>query len=151
MTDETQQRSQPDLGGMLSGLLGGQGGGSGLAKLLPAVLGMVGGAGGLGGVLSKLQQGGLGDQVKSWVSPDSSNQKVSEAQVTEALGPEKINQLAEQAQVSPQEAASGLAQVLPTAVDKLTPQGEVPAEQPKFDVGQLQQQISKLLGGNSSK
>jgi uncharacterized protein YidB (DUF937 family) len=146
MTDETQQqRSQPDVGGLLSGLLGGQGGGSGIAKLLPAVLGMVGGAGGLGGLLSKLQQGGLGNEVKSWVSPDASNAKVSEQQVTEALGPEKINQLAEQAHVSPQEAASSLADVLPKAVDQLTPQGEVPKEQPKFDVDQLQQQISKLL------
>ena len=145
MADQTQQRSTPDLGGLLSGLLGGQGGGS-VAKLLPVVLGMVGGAGGLSGLLSKLQQGGLGDQVKSWISPEAPNEKVSEQQVTEALGPEKINQLAEQANVSPQEAADGLAQVLPKAVDTLTPQGEVPAEQPKFDAGALQQQISKLLG-----
>lgn len=153
MADQTQQRSQPDLGGLLSGLLGGgkgqaggQGGG-GIAKLLPAVLGMVGGAGGLSGLLAKLQQGGLGDQVKSWVSPDAANQKVSEQQVTDALGQDKINRIAEQAQVSPQEAAGGLAQVLPKAVDGLTPQGEVPAEQPKFDPASLQQQISKLLGG----
>ena len=34
------ESQQQDLGGMLRGLLGGQGGG-GLAKLLPAVLGMV--------------------------------------------------------------------------------------------------------------
>jgi uncharacterized protein YidB (DUF937 family) len=140
------ESQQQDLGGMLRGLLGGQGGG-GLAKLLPAVLGMVGGAGGVGGLLSKLQQGGLGEQAKSWVSPQATNAPVSGQQVTEALGQEKIDELAKQAQVSPQEAADGLATVLPATVDKLTPQGEVPKEAPKLDAGQLQQQLAKLLGG----
>jgi uncharacterized protein YidB (DUF937 family) len=139
------ESQQQDLGGMLRGLLGGQGGG-GVAKLLPAVLGMVGGAGGVGGLLSKLQQGGLGEQAKSWVSPQAANAPVSGQQVTEALGQDKIDELAKQAQVSPQEAAEGLATVLPTAVDNLTPQGEVPKEAPKLDVGQLQQQLAKLLG-----
>jgi len=142
---ESQQK-QPDLGGMLSGLLGGQGG-AGMAKLLPAVLGMVGGAGGLSGLLSKLKQGGLGEQAKSWVSPEASNAPVSQQQITEALGQDQIDKLAQQANVSPEEAANGLATVLPTAVDKLTPEGEVPAQAPKFDLGQLQQQITKLLGG----
>jgi uncharacterized protein YidB (DUF937 family) len=140
------ESQQQDLGGMLRGLLGGQGGG-GVAKLLPAVLGMVGGAGGVGGLLSKLKQGGLGDQAKSWISPDAKNAPVSGQQVTEALGQDKIDELAKQAQVSPQEAADGLATVLPTAVDSLTPQGEVPKDAPKLDLGQLQQQLTKLLGG----
>ena len=111
---------------------------------------MLGGAGGLGGLLSKLQSGGLGEQVKSWISPDAANEKVSDKQITEALGPEQINRVAEQANVSPQEAASGLAGVLPQTVDKLTPRGEVPAEVPEFDVGRLKQQISKLVGGGRS-
>jgi uncharacterized protein YidB (DUF937 family) len=137
---------QPNLGSMLSGLLGGQGGGA-VAKLLPAVLGMVSSSGGIGGLLEKLKQGGLGDQAKSWVSHDASNKPVDGQQVADALGPEQVNKLAEQAGVSPQEAASGLAQVLPEAVDQLTPAGEVPDKTPKFDLGQLQQQVAKLLGG----
>lgn len=144
---ESQEKSQPDLGSMLSGLLGGKGASSGIAaKLLPAVLGMVGGAGGLNGLLAKLTQGGLGEQAKSWVSPEASNAPVSKQEITDALGQDQIDKLAEQANVSPEEAAGGLAQVLPTAVDKLTPQGEVPAEAPKVDVNQLHQQIAKLLG-----
>lgn len=142
----TESRQQPNTGSLISGLLGGQGG-AGQAKLLPAVLGMVGGAGGLSGPLSKLQQGGLGEQAKSWVSPEASNTPVNGRQVTDALGQEQIDKLARQAGVSPQEAADGLATVLPQAVDKLTPRGEVPAEVPKPDEGQLQRQISKLLGG----
>jgi len=142
MSEDQQQ----DLSGMLRGLLGGQGG-AGLAKLLPAVLGMVGGAGGLGGLVAKLKQGGLGDQAKTWISPEATNAPVSGQQVTEALGQDKIDELAKQAQVSPQEAAEGLATVLPNTVDKLTPEGEVPKEAPKFDLGQIQQQVTKLLGG----
>lgn len=140
------QDAQPDLGALIGGLLGGKGGGSGIAKVLPAVLGMVGGAGGLGGLLAKLQSGGLGDQVTSWISPDAANQKVSDQQITEALGPEQIDEVAEQADVSRQQAAGGLAAVLPQTVDRLTPHGEVPAETPEFDAGQLKQQISKLIG-----
>lgn len=140
------ENQQQDLGSMVRGLLGGQGG-AGLAKLLPAVLGMVGGAGGLGGLVTKLKQGGLGDQAKTWISPEATNAPVSGQQVTEALGQDKVDELAKQAQVSPQEAAEGLATVLPATVDKLTPQGEVPSETPKFDIGQLQQQVAKLLGG----
>jgi uncharacterized protein YidB (DUF937 family) len=146
-----QQKSQPDLAGLLGGLLGGKGAGSSIAKMLPAVLGMVGGAGGLNGLLAKLKEGGLGEQAKSWISPEASNAPVSKEQVTDALGQDQINKLAEQANVSPEEAAGGLAQVLPTAVDKLTPQGEVPAEAPKVDVNHLHQQIAKLLGGAGEK
>jgi len=143
----TESQQQPYIGSLVSGLLGGKGG-SGLAKLLPAVLGMVGGSGALSGLVSKLQQGGLGEQAKSWISPEASNAPVSGQQMTDALGKDQIDELAQQAGVSPQEAADGLATVLPETVDKLTPQGQVPAEVPKPDMGQLQQQISKLLGSS---
>jgi uncharacterized protein YidB (DUF937 family) len=137
--------NQLDIGGILGGLLKGQGGSS-IAKLLPAVMGMVGGkGGGIGSLLSKLQEGGLGDQTKSWVDPGASNAPVTSQQVTEALGDHQINDLATQAGVSPQQAAEGLAQILPTTVDKLTPDGQVPTEPPKFDVNQLQEQVSKLI------
>jgi uncharacterized protein YidB (DUF937 family) len=141
------QQGQPNLGSMISGLLGGQGGGA-VAKLVPAVLGMVSASGGLGGLLEKLKQGGLGEQTKSWVSPDAANAKVSGDQLTDALGQEHMDKLAEQAGVSPQEAAGGLAQMLPGAVDKLTPQGEVPKDHGGFDLDQVKAQVAKLLGGN---
>jgi uncharacterized protein YidB (DUF937 family) len=141
------RQGQPNLAGMITGLLGGQGGGA-AAKLVPAVLGMVSASGGLGGLLEKLKQGGLGEQTKSWVSPDSANAKVSGDQLTDALGQEHMDKLADQAGVSPQEAAGGLAQMLPGAVDKLTPQGEVPKEHGGFDVEQVKTQVAKLLGGN---
>src|SRR5215472_16429194 len=42
--------------------------------------------GGLGGLLNKLEQGGLGDVTKSWVGPGQ-NQPVSPSQLGSALGP----------------------------------------------------------------
>ena len=144
---------QPNLAAMLSGLLGGTGGQSGqagavVAKLAPAVMGMVNAQGGVGGLLEKLEQGGLGDQVKSWVSPQEKNAPVSGEQVSDALGREHMDKLAAQAGVSPQEAADGMAKVLPGAVDQLTPEGEVPKEHQGFDIDQVKQQVAKLLGAN---
>lgn len=142
-----QQGQQPNLGSMLSGLLGAQGGAT-VAKLLPAALGMVSASGGLGGLLEKLKQGGLGEQAKSWVSPNAANEQVSGEQLTDALGQEHMDKLAKDAGVSPQEAAGGLAQVLPGAVDKLTPEGEVPKGHPNLDLEQVKQQVAKLLSGS---
>ncbi|MBR7838458.1 DUF937 domain-containing protein [Actinospica durhamensis] len=144
---------QPDLLAMLSGLLGGKGGQAGqagavVAKLAPAVMGMVSAQGGVGGLLEKLKQGGLGDQVKSWVSPQEKNAPVSGEQVSDALGREQVDALAAQAGVSPQEAADGMAKVLPGAVDQLTPEGEVPKEHQGFDIDQVKQQVARLLGAN---
>ncbi len=148
-----QAGQQPNLGSMLSGLLGGQGGQSGqagavLAKLVPAAMGMMSAQGGLSGLLEKLKQGGLGEQAKSWVSPNAKNEPVSGQQVSDALGRENLDKLADQAGVSPQQAADGVAKVLPDAVDKLTPEGEVPKEHQGFDIDQVRQQITKLLGGS---
>src|ERR1700746_1111646 len=50
--------------------------------------------GGLGGLLNKLEQGGLGDQTKSWVGPGQ-NQPVSPGQLGQALGPNIIKTLSQ--------------------------------------------------------
>jgi len=44
--------------------------------------------GGLGGLLNKLEQGGLGNQTKSWVGTGQ-NQPVSPSQLGQALGPKR--------------------------------------------------------------
>src|SRR5262249_328221 len=48
--------------------------------------------GGLGGLLDKLQKGGLGNVVNSWVGP-SQNQPVSPNQLGPALGPDILKTL----------------------------------------------------------
>ena len=84
-------------------------------------------SGGLGGLLSQLSQGGLGNAVSSWVG-NGENQPVSGEAIQQALGSGKIQELAAQAGISPDALSSGLAQMLPGVVDKLTPNGEVPSD-----------------------
>jgi uncharacterized protein YidB (DUF937 family) len=80
---------------------------------------------GLGGLLSKLQQGGLGSATNSWVG-SGQNQPVSPNQVGSALGPSIIKTLSQQTGLSEDELTKQLSQVLPGLVDKLTPNGRLP-------------------------
>jgi uncharacterized protein YidB (DUF937 family) len=104
--------------------------------------------GGLGGLLERLERGGLGEQVKSWVSPDAQNARISGEELTDAVGREHMDELAGEAGVSPREAADSLAKVLPGAVDALTPEGRVPERHHGLDLDQITPQLAKLLGGN---
>ena len=81
--------------------------------------------GGLGGLLNKLQQGGLGNTTNSWVG-SGQNQPVSPGQLGSALGPNIIKTLAQQTGLSEDELTKQLSQVLPGVVDKLTPNGRLP-------------------------
>ncbi|MEV7445597.1 YidB family protein [Streptomyces sp. NPDC091204] len=130
-----------DLGSLLGSLLGGggQGGSGGAGNILGALIGALagGGAGGqaaggnsannpLGGLLDMLTKSGLADQTQSWIGTGE-NKPVSADQIKDALPDGALQKAAEQAGVSPEQAADEIAQVLPQAVDKLTPQGQVPS------------------------
>ena len=81
--------------------------------------------GGLGGLLDKLQKGGLGDVANSWVG-SGQNKPVAPGQLGPALGPDIIKTLAQRSGLSEEEITRQLSQILPGVVDKLTPQGRVP-------------------------
>jgi uncharacterized protein YidB (DUF937 family) len=81
--------------------------------------------GGLGGLLNKLQQGGLGDQTKSWVGPGQ-NQPVSPSQLGSALGPNIIKTLSQMTGVSEDELTKQLSQGVPVIINTLTPNGRLP-------------------------
>ena len=81
--------------------------------------------GGLGGLLQHFQQSGHGDVAQSWVG-NGANQPAQPTQVTQALGPDVIRQLAEKTGMSEQQVAQQLSQELPDLVNRLTPQGRVP-------------------------
>lgn len=83
--------------------------------------------------------GGLGDAADSWVSTGA-NQPVSATDLASALGSDTISHVAGQAGVSPDDAAAGLAQILPQVVDHLTPDGQVP------DDASVQTALGGLLG-----
>ena len=130
-----------NLGGLasqLGGLQNGNTSGDPKAALVQAVLGMLvhgnepgglggsGGLGGLGGLLSRFQGAGLGDAVASWVGTGA-NQPVSADQIKSALGDGPLRTLADNAGLDEETAASHLSSLLPQLVDKLTPNGQVPA------------------------
>jgi len=115
---------------LASGALFGRGGGSagsspGKASQPSSDDGGGGLLGGLGGLLDKLQKGGLGDVANSWVG-SGQNKPVSPGQLGPALGPDVIKTLAQRSGLSEEEITKQLSQVLPGIVDKLTPQGRLP-------------------------
>ena len=81
--------------------------------------------GGLGGLLDKLQNGGLGNAINSWIGTGQ-NQPVSPGQLGSALGPDLIKTLAQRSGLSEEEITKQLSQILPGVIDKLTPQGRLP-------------------------
>ena len=81
--------------------------------------------GGLGGLLNKLQQGGLSDQTNSWVG-SGQNQPVSPGQLGQALGPNIIKTLSQVTGLSEDDLSKQLSQVLPGVINGLTPNGRLP-------------------------
>src|SRR3974390_3093204 len=81
--------------------------------------------GGLGGLLNKLEQGGLGDQTKSWVGTGQ-NQPVSPSQLGQALGPNIIKTLSQMTGVSEDQHTKQLSQGIPVIINVLTPNGRLP-------------------------
>ena len=117
--------------GQRGGLGGGPGaglGGSAGGALLNVVLGMLGNdapGGGLASIVQQFQRGGLGDVVQSWIS-SGQNLPVSADQISNVLGNEKIDDMAQQLGLDPGDLAGQLSQLLPQVVDQLTPSGQVP-------------------------
>jgi uncharacterized protein YidB (DUF937 family) len=115
------------LDSLLGGLMGGAGGTAqqGQSPLMMMALQLIQQNGGLPGIISKLQNGGLAQQVGSWVGTGQ-NVPVSGSQLQEVLGSGSIGELAQQLGMSHGDASSNLAQVLPQLIDHLTPHGQVP-------------------------
>lgn len=84
---------------------------------------------GVGGVVKDFKERGFNDLVSSWVGTGE-NSLVSADQIKQALGHEKLQALAERAGVSPENASRFLTEILPGLVDKLTPGGKLPADDP---------------------
>jgi uncharacterized protein YidB (DUF937 family) len=117
------------LESILGGLTGGRGGGGGagaLMALAPMLIGLLQG-GGLQKILNQFQQQGLGDKAQSWVDTGD-NEPVSPDEVRSVLGDDQVHEAATQLGVSDDDAAAVLAQVLPQAVNGVTPEGQVPSE-----------------------
>jgi uncharacterized protein YidB (DUF937 family) len=78
--------------------------------------------GNLQGIVNQLQQGGLGPQVQSWLG-NGANMPVTPEQLRAALGNEHVQQLAAKFGVPTDQVLKLLAEHLPVAVDRASPNG----------------------------
>jgi uncharacterized protein YidB (DUF937 family) len=78
--------------------------------------------GDLQGLVDKLQQGGLNEQVQSWLG-NGTNLPVTADQLRSALGNQQVQQLAQRFGLPVDAALKLLAEHLPAAVDQASPNG----------------------------
>jgi uncharacterized protein YidB (DUF937 family) len=103
--------------GLLDGVLGGLIG-AGINQVIER-------NGGVQGLVTRFEQQGLGGIAQSWVGKGP-NQPVSTSQLEKVLGADTVAQLAGKLNVSPTDLLSKLAELLPQAVDTMTPDGVIP-------------------------
>ena len=105
-----------------------QGGLGGLGGLLGGLSGQNSGgllSGGLGELVDSFRQNGQGDIAESWVGTGP-NKEVAPHQLEQAIGPDVLATLTQQTGLSREEILARLAKDLPQAVDKYTPEGQLP-------------------------
>jgi len=96
-----------------------------MGGIMGALSGLTSGEGlDVGGIAEKLKEGGLGDQVSSWLG-DGENQPVSADEITNALGADKVGEMASKLGVAPEAAAESLSQAMPDLMDKLSSGGSL--------------------------
>jgi len=81
--------------------------------------------GGLDAVVKDFQSSGFGRQVDSWMSTGK-NEAISAIEVGQAIGVSKLRDLAQATGVDFDKARDLLAEYLPIAIDKATPEGKLP-------------------------
>jgi uncharacterized protein YidB (DUF937 family) len=109
-----QEQDSGGIGGFLGGLFGGGNseGGGGIA-------------GGLRDLIDSFTGHGQGDTAKSWVE-SGPNREMGTSELEQALGEDSIGELMRQTGLTRDELILRLRAVLPTAVDRLTPEGRLP-------------------------
>lgn len=109
--------------GLLDGVLGGVIG----AGLTSVVSGVIEKHGGVAGLVKQFEQQGLGNVVQSWVGTGA-NLPITADQIHQVLGSDTVAHLAAKFGLDPQDLAQKISQLLPQAVDKMTPDGVIPAK-----------------------
>jgi uncharacterized protein YidB (DUF937 family) len=138
------------LAGMAAQMMGGGQAQSPIAAILAQILG--GQAPGmaaqpqanpLAALLAQFQQAGLGDQAQSWIGTGP-NKPVPPNQLKDVFGEGTVNQWACQAGMDPSALLAQLSQMLPQAVDQMTPQGQIP------ETNMLRQMLAGFLGAGGN-
>lgn len=107
--------------GLLDGVLGGVVGAA-MTGIINHVLEQ---NGGVQGIVNQFEQKGFGPTVRSWVGTGP-NQPITAEQIHQVLGSGAMQALAQKAGLSAPELSAKLAELLPQAIDKLTPAGTIP-------------------------
>jgi len=130
------------LTGALQGMMGGQAQTGQQADPLMQILGSLlsGQNGGLAGLIQQFQKAGFGDQAASWVGRGE-NQPISLEQLMQVFGAGDMQRMAASAGLDEQQFGGRLAELLPQAVDQMTPNGELP----EGDVDDALGMLSKLM------
>ena len=135
-----------DLSNLMNQLGGATGsGGTDPAAALGGLATALQGEGGLDGLMGKLRDAGLGDQVDSWISTGQ-NQGIGPDQLGQALGPDTVQRLANGSGIDIAALLPMLATFLPQIVNMLTPDGQTPAGGLNGAAGSLPD-LGGLLGG----
>ena len=98
-----------------------------LDDIVSALSGLVGGSEGkldMGSILSGMQGKGLASMAASWLG-DGDNEGISQDQVKELLGQDKISEFSSRLGVNEENALSGLAAALPNVIDKSSSGGSL--------------------------
>ncbi len=83
--------------------------------------------GGVAGLYEKFRNGGLAREFASWVSTGA-NELITPAQIEAVMGNEKVKAFATLLGIDVTKATEFLARTLPALIDRLTPDGKIPAE-----------------------
>jgi uncharacterized protein YidB (DUF937 family) len=102
--------------------------------------------GGVEGLTRQFEQRGLGREAASWTATGP-NRPVTPQQVTETLGPQRVQALSARAGLGAAAGAAAIAALLPALIDKLTPEGRAPAPRS----GGLGGLLGGLLGGSAAR
>ncbi|MGK7912465.1 MAG: YidB family protein [Synechococcus sp.] len=78
----------------------------------------------LSGLANKLKDGGLGEQLTSWLG-DGENAPVSGDEITNALGADKVSAIASKLGIDSSAAADKLSNLLPNLLDKASSGGQL--------------------------
>ena len=116
--------------GLFNGLLRGVA----AAGVMGLVAKLVNDHGGLEGMASTLKEKGLADAVHSWLGTGE-NKAVTPEQMHSALGQQKLEELSRDSGMTTEEVARELSGTLPKVMDRFSPNGTLPAQNP-FEGGQ---------------
>ena len=114
------------IGNVLGGMLGSNNSSAQQNPLLQAALQILQQNGGIGGIVERFRQSGYAAQADSWVSTGQ-NQPIDGDVLSQVLGAGTLDQIAGKLGLPRREAADQVASALPDVVDRMTPQGSVPA------------------------